>query len=294
MKLMTKLQTQSFSSTKPKVKTNFNATQNRQNPEKQDLRRRFRRVLAAAVEEQPEHAVGAAPQPPPLPQPFSGGEAAGHREGAEGAHGDGKNMPESSYELSLKDLVEHHRIEAHAPPPEESPARVRRQESKRSMSRSGSLKVESRGVFLNMVLPFSLPAKKRSGVDRSFSSGRVLPAKGGGGGEGDWWRKKVSRSRANYVAELWNADYGLPVPSWELAMGSVRRHGFLGRGVRLGVGLWGLCEDMGFLAGELGYGVCAKTWVSWPGVGASYLTIRAIIAASYVACLQHFIANLLR
>ncbi|XP_042044119.1 uncharacterized protein LOC121789832 [Salvia splendens] len=103
-------------------------------------------------------------------------------------------MPESSYELSLKDLVEHHRIEAHAPPPEESPARVRRQESKRSMSRSGSLKVESRGVFLNMVLPFSLPAKKRSGVDRSFSSGRVLPAKGGGGGEGDWWRKKVSRS----------------------------------------------------------------------------------------------------
>ncbi|XP_047977579.1 uncharacterized protein LOC125219601 [Salvia hispanica] len=103
-----------------------------------------------------------------------------------------RNMPESSYELSLKDLVEHHRIEAPAPPPGESPARVGRQESKRSVSRSGSLKVESRGVFLKMVLPFSVPAKRRSGVDRSFSSGRVLPAKGGG--EGDWWRKKVSRS----------------------------------------------------------------------------------------------------
>ncbi|KAL1561196.1 hypothetical protein AAHA92_03933 [Salvia divinorum] len=104
-----------------------------------------------------------------------------------------RNMPESSYELSLKDLVEHHRVEGHAPPPGDSPARVRRQESKRSMSRSGSLKIESRGVFLKMVFPFSLQPKKRSGIDRSFS-GRVSPAKGGGGGEGDWWRKKVSRS----------------------------------------------------------------------------------------------------
>ncbi|XP_057785871.1 uncharacterized protein LOC131003377 [Salvia miltiorrhiza] len=107
-----------------------------------------------------------------------------------------RSMPESSYELSLKDLVEHHRIEAHAPP-SDLPPRVRRQESKKNnMARNGSLKLERKGLFLKMVFPFSLqPVKKRSNLDRSFS-GRVSPVKGGGGGggEGDWWRRKLGGS----------------------------------------------------------------------------------------------------
>lgn len=116
-----------------------------------------------------------------------------------------KNMPESSYELSLKDLVEHHKMENHAPQVnnlqnlhQRGVVKVKRQESKKNdknMMRSESF--ENKGLFLKMVFPFSLKSKKKKNF-ASNSSGKVSPkpevVKGGGGGEKDWWKKKFTGS----------------------------------------------------------------------------------------------------
>ncbi|KAI3464589.1 hypothetical protein Pfo_021252 [Paulownia fortunei] len=119
-----------------------------------------------------------------------------------------KNMPESSYELSLKDLVEHHRIETQAPQAgdgslkhnqslhQRAVAKVKRQESKkndRNVMRSGSF--ENKGLFLNMVFPFSLKPKKKNKF-ASNTSGKVSPKPEGlkGGGERDWWKKPFAGS----------------------------------------------------------------------------------------------------
>lgn len=121
-----------------------------------------------------------------------------------------KNMPESSYELSLKDLVEHHRTETPAPQPGGRPlnnnqslhqrggVRVKGQESKktdRNVMRSGSF--ENRGLFLNLVFPFSLKSKKKKKLAGNNTSGKVSPKPEGlkgGGAEKDWWKKKFTGS----------------------------------------------------------------------------------------------------
>ncbi|CAI9115567.1 OLC1v1016492C1 [Oldenlandia corymbosa var. corymbosa] len=116
-----------------------------------------------------------------------------------------KNMPESSYELSLKDLVEHHHRQLvpriMGSPKEEScllddhddEAReeqvlkqrqrsIRRQESNNNEKktakflRSGSL-VENRGLFLKMVFPVSFKSSKKKNLvtQNSTISSRVSP-----------------------------------------------------------------------------------------------------------------------
>ncbi|KAK6115617.1 hypothetical protein DH2020_007886 [Rehmannia glutinosa] len=125
-----------------------------------------------------------------------------------------KNMPESSYELSLKDLVEHHKMEIIQPPQLEilnaingknqilqqrGVVKVKRQESKSSdknMVRNGSF--ENKGLFLKMGFPFSFYSKKKNKFGSSNSSGKVSPKLDqmvkGGGGERDWWKKKFTGS----------------------------------------------------------------------------------------------------
>lgn len=110
-----------------------------------------------------------------------------------------RHMPESSYELSLKDIVEHHhRAENQAPKTGDGSqqrgvvVKVKKEESKRI---ERNLSFENKGLFLNMVFPFSFKSKKKKKIGGS-NSGRVSPKPEGlkGGGERDWWKKKFTGS----------------------------------------------------------------------------------------------------
>ncbi|XP_020554991.1 uncharacterized protein LOC105180043 isoform X2 [Sesamum indicum] len=102
-----------------------------------------------------------------------------------------KNMPESSYELTLKDLVEHRSIEAQAPENEHRRGVVkeRQREIGRKYERN-EMSLEKKGVFLNVVFPVSLESRKKN------SRGKVSPKPEGlkGGGERDWWKKRFTGS----------------------------------------------------------------------------------------------------
>ncbi|KAK4433731.1 hypothetical protein Salat_0535800 [Sesamum alatum] len=125
-----------------------------------------------------------------------------------------KDLPESSYELSLKDLVEHHRMELTQAPDHHQVervvvensnhqslqrrgvVRVKSLESKKSdknmmMRRSGSF--ENKGLFLNMVFPVSFNTKKKKS---NCTSGKVSPKPEvvKSGGERDWWKKRFTGS----------------------------------------------------------------------------------------------------
>ncbi|KAL2503639.1 embryo defective [Abeliophyllum distichum] len=115
-----------------------------------------------------------------------------------------KNMPESSYELSLKDLVEHHRIETQDQEERLNKERkngiqglnqrgkVKRQESKKNekIVRNGSF--DNRGLFLKMGFPISLKSKKKKNIVNN-SGGKVSP-KPEGSTDKDWWMKRFAGS----------------------------------------------------------------------------------------------------
>ncbi|XP_059631689.1 uncharacterized protein LOC132274431 [Cornus florida] len=121
-----------------------------------------------------------------------------------------KSMPESSYELSLKDLVEHTRVETQ----EEclvgeknlkifgsefvdQRVKVMRQESKKNekkakMVRSGS--IDNRGLFLKMVIPFYFGSKKKKKATNTCAKVSPKPEvsdRSSKGVDKDWWKKKV-------------------------------------------------------------------------------------------------------
>nr|KYP75213.1 hypothetical protein KK1_007918 [Cajanus cajan] len=121
-----------------------------------------------------------------------------------------KNMPESNYELSLKDLVEHHRVEA----------RLENKVEERGLRRGkgggggGSRKVaqvktkgniDRGGFYLKMVLPFSLGSKDKKKVKKKSessgnSSSRVTPRLSDGSAKGgvdnkEWWKKSPAPGR---------------------------------------------------------------------------------------------------
>ncbi|KAL3840038.1 hypothetical protein ACJIZ3_024629 [Penstemon smallii] len=125
-----------------------------------------------------------------------------------------KNMPESSYELSLKDLVEHLKIEAESQTNQkekgERSAANRKQilhqrgvlnnvhqerkKNDNNVIKSGGL--ETKGLFLNMVFPLPLKSKKKKNFASNTSGGFLSRTEEGikGGGERDWWKKKFSGS----------------------------------------------------------------------------------------------------
>ncbi|KAK6114966.1 hypothetical protein DH2020_007235 [Rehmannia glutinosa] len=105
-----------------------------------------------------------------------------------------KNMPESSYELSLKDLVEHHRIENDHQDDQHNQivAKLKKQEQSKKINDHRNVRsYENKGVFLNMVFPFSFKSNRKKGKFGSNNSGKVSPKPES---ERDWWKKRFMGS----------------------------------------------------------------------------------------------------
>lgn len=118
-----------------------------------------------------------------------------------------RHMPESSYELSLKDIVEHpHRAENQVQIPKTEDGWLREKGGSDRRAAAGLKKEESRkfdrklsfedkGFFLNMAFPFSFRSKKKKKTVGG-NNGRVSPKPEGlkAGGERDWWKRKFTGS----------------------------------------------------------------------------------------------------
>lgn len=111
------------------------------------------------------------------------------------------NMPESCYELSLKDLVEHHprvevgqekRAEERKLMSNKKNVHNRKVDKKGQVKRSGT--IDSGGFYLKMVFPISLGSKKGKKNESlvSNSSNKVSPrtSVSDGSANKEWWKKK--------------------------------------------------------------------------------------------------------
>lgn len=119
-----------------------------------------------------------------------------------------KTMPESCYELSLRDIVEHpiraqseeDRLVDDEKVLTRKPSRgVKREESRVKMVRTRSGENNhGGGLLLKMAFPFSLGSKKKKkNLVGTNSFSRVSPRpegvdRGGKGGEKEWWKKRFS------------------------------------------------------------------------------------------------------
>ncbi|TKY74197.1 vitellogenin-2 protein [Spatholobus suberectus] len=127
-----------------------------------------------------------------------------------------KDMPESNYELSLKDLVEHHRQENVVEDRQRNLSVYKREKSggggvSRKVDKMAQVKrngnIDRGGFYLKMVIPFSFGSKDRKKTKKkknesSGSSGsRVTPkpsASDGsakGGVDKEWWKKSPAVCR---------------------------------------------------------------------------------------------------
>ncbi|XP_073285998.1 uncharacterized protein [Primulina huaijiensis] len=106
-----------------------------------------------------------------------------------------KSMPESSYELSLTDLVEDPKSETRVPQlrglDNDRGLRRRSRESKKSDRITRSESFENRGLLLKLVFPVGLPSKRTKSMDKNVG-GRVESLKFCG--ERDWWKKRFTGS----------------------------------------------------------------------------------------------------
>ncbi|XP_061373347.1 uncharacterized protein LOC133315686 [Gastrolobium bilobum] len=131
-----------------------------------------------------------------------------------------RNMPESSYELSLKDLVEHHRVNPRQEDTvEERNLNVYKREGSgrkvvkmaKVVKKSGN--IDRGGFYLKMVLPFSLGSKqkkknkkKNEAVGSSSSKVSPKPSASDGSGKGvvvdkEWWKKSPSACKESDSGE---------------------------------------------------------------------------------------------
>ncbi|XP_027338831.1 uncharacterized protein LOC113852686 [Abrus precatorius] len=135
-----------------------------------------------------------------------------------------KNMPESNYELSLKDLVEqHHRVDARQDNAVEEErnlsaykresvgrgSRTRKVEHMPHVKRNGN--IDRGGFYLKMVFPFSLGSKdkkkmkgKKKNESLGNSSSKVTPKPDGstkGVVDKEWWKKSPSACRESDSGE---------------------------------------------------------------------------------------------
>ncbi|GER38744.1 hypothetical protein STAS_15267 [Striga asiatica] len=135
------------------------------------------------------------PSPNPSPSPPRNSRrkaiASGQRELMEMV----KNMPESLYELSLQDLVEHHRpiveISNIRGPQVQTMGKDRILQKRavfRKVQGKKGFEEDNRGLFLKMGFPFNSQAKRIKKIgDSNKSGGRVLPKT-----ERDWRKKKLA------------------------------------------------------------------------------------------------------
>lgn len=111
-----------------------------------------------------------------------------------------RNMPESCYELSLKDLVEKRWQENTAEERNlKSKNGCKRENSVRKVKRSGN--IDSGGFYLKMMFPISLGSKKKKKKNEPSvnSSSRVSPRPSVSEGsvkgmDKEWWKKNLSES----------------------------------------------------------------------------------------------------
>ncbi|KAK7385085.1 hypothetical protein VNO78_30792 [Psophocarpus tetragonolobus] len=117
-----------------------------------------------------------------------------------------KNMPEATYELSLKDLVEHPRVEVG----QEKGAEERRKlgnknvENRKVNDKKGHVKrsgnIDSGGFYLKMVFPISLGSKKKAKNESLVNNGsnKVSPRTSASDGsksvDKEWWKNSLSAS----------------------------------------------------------------------------------------------------
>lgn len=116
-----------------------------------------------------------------------------------------KTMPESSYELSLKDLVEHSKIHETRQPTtavdrETEVGRMKKKKNNiyhlpRQISRSGSM-TDNRPILLKMFCPVPLSSKKKKSSSTT-SNGTLAkvsprPVEGEKFADKDWWRRRLS------------------------------------------------------------------------------------------------------
>ncbi|XP_061358729.1 uncharacterized protein LOC133302915 [Gastrolobium bilobum] len=113
-----------------------------------------------------------------------------------------QNMPESCYELSLKDLVEHPRVdvgEENKNVHKREGVGIRKVDKKGHVKRSGN--IDSGGFYLKMVFPTSLGSKKKKNESLGNNSSKVSPRTSLSDGSAksldkEWWKKSLSASRA--------------------------------------------------------------------------------------------------
>ncbi|XP_057973546.1 uncharacterized protein LOC131161647 [Malania oleifera] len=119
-----------------------------------------------------------------------------------------RNMPESSYELSLKDLVEQAPVEVRRQSPGEETklrneglgsGKKKKSEKAPQMKRSGS--IDNGGFLLKMVFPIKLGSKKRRKKKNSATNtcAKVSPKPqasdgSGKGGDKEWWKNRSGES----------------------------------------------------------------------------------------------------
>ncbi|TKY56054.1 hypothetical protein E2542_SST20484 [Spatholobus suberectus] len=117
-----------------------------------------------------------------------------------------KNMPESSYELSLRDLVEHPRVEVGQ---DKGAEEIRKLSNKNVRNRKVGVKgqvkksgnIDSGGFYLKMVFPISLGSKKKTKNESlvNNSPNKVSPRTSVSDGSAksldkEWWKKSLSAS----------------------------------------------------------------------------------------------------
>ncbi|XP_022850296.1 uncharacterized protein LOC111372279 [Olea europaea var. sylvestris] len=158
-----------------------------------------------------------------------------------------KNLPESSYELTLKDLVEPSILETqdqdqgqeegsdklitnHDDQVVDQMVKVKRQESmvkekRAKMIRNGS--IDNRGLFLKMVFPITFKSKKKKNLTNNASS-KVSPKPevSSKGADKEWWKKRFTYSSNSDNSRTSNSNGSKGSSSGD-SYGSRRKNGFL-------------------------------------------------------------------